>query len=205
MPARFTTADQRSNSDCSTDGKLLGRARRDVPSLRDEIIRDLRNAQCPFHVRMQLAHDVRRQACRTEQAVPGSGFESRIAGLGDRRNVRQQGQTLRSGCRKCAKIVRPDLRHGVDRVVEHRRHLAGDQIGARRRRAAIGDMDQVDAGGLRKQHRREMRRRPQAGVRDRQVHPACFSRRRRIPSPTSRERTGARPAPACTTQLPRPA
>src|SRR5262245_19082017 len=72
-------------------GKLVGRAHRDVPSLRDKIVRDLRHAHYLVGIRMQLAYDVRRHSGRTEQAVPGPCLEPRIAGLGDGREIRQKG------------------------------------------------------------------------------------------------------------------
>ena len=62
------------------------------------------------------------------------------------RDVRQRLRARRGGHRQRAQLAGPDVLDRRGQAVEHDLHLPAEQIGQRRRRAAIGHVNHVDAG-----------------------------------------------------------
>ena len=98
-----------------------------------------------------------RRAGRRHQAEPGDRAEARHAGLREGRQLGRGLGALQIGDREDLQLAGAMQRHrGRERIEEHV-DVAGDDIGERRLRAAIGDRHHLDAGLHFELRRRQMR------------------------------------------------
>ena len=93
----------------------------------------------------------RRQPGRGENGPPGVGLEPRQTGLGERRHLRQYRGALATAHSQRAQLPAPHLLQYRLHRIEHQRDLAAEQIGDRRRAAAVGNMLELNAFSLCKQ------------------------------------------------------
>src|SRR5436190_1443162 len=98
--------------------------------------------------RVDLRDELRGHLRRGDRADPITELEARVAELCERRHLRQQSRTGAACDRERLQPAGPDQRQRGDQSIEHQRHLAADDILQRRRRALVGDMQQVDPGAL---------------------------------------------------------
>ena len=113
--------------------------------------------------RRELVDDRLRRAGRRHDGDPQDALVARQAHLGDGRRVGHQLGAMPAGDAEHAELAGDDLRIGGRVGVELELHDAGEQVGHRRRRAAIGNVRDLDAGAPQQQFHGDVRQRADAG------------------------------------------
>ena len=106
---------------------------------------------------MKQLDDVLRRAGGHEHAVPGFRLVAANAGFRDRRQIRQEGRSLRRGDGEAAQLAGLDLEDARRRGREPDRGLARDQRDDGRAAAFVRDVQHLDAGVVLEELGRELR------------------------------------------------
>ena len=123
---------------------------------------DLGASQNLDGVAVDLLRQRRRRARRGDQREPCDRTKARHARLGEGRQIRRRLGALQIGDRQDLQLAGAVQRHrGGERIEEHV-DIAGDQVGQRRLRAAIGHRQHLDPGHHLELRRRQMRGRGRA-------------------------------------------
>ena len=130
---------------------------------------DLGTAQHFDRVAVDPLRQRGRRPGRRHEAEPGDRAEARHAGLREGRQFRRRLGALQVGDRQDLQLAATMQRHrGGERVEEHI-DVAGEDIGQRLLRAAIGHRQHLDSSQRLKQRRRQMRGRLRALRREREL------------------------------------
>src|SRR6516165_9253621 len=94
---------------------------------------------------VELVDNFARRALGRGDAVPGGGLIP-WQELPHRRQIRQRLRARRAGYRQRAQRAGSNMLHRARQNIEHDVYLTTDHVGERRRRAAIGHVNEIDAG-----------------------------------------------------------
>ena len=118
------------------------------------------------HVAVDLLRQGGGRGGRRDQSEPGDRLEARQSRLGKRRNLRDDAGALQIGDGQELELAVAVERHRGGERIEEQVDVAGEDIGERGLRAAVGHVHHLDAGLRFQLSRREVRRRahPLRGV-----------------------------------------
>ena len=157
-PAARATSDQRLSSLRTNGPECIRPAAERIEALLMQRRDGVRRFHGLAHGGGKLVDDRLRCPGRRHQAEPDAGIEIGHAGFRHRRQVGQNAWTRTCRrCERCELAGRDLAEHGGSRR-KHHHGAAGDEIGDRLRTALIRHVDELDAGALREQFGREMRR-----------------------------------------------
>ena len=117
---------------------------------------DRRALHGPVGGRIQPRHLLGRGAGGAEQAGPEARHQLGVAGLLEGRHLGEERRPLGEGQAEQAQLAGADVLQGGGRRLEADLDHAGQQVGGGRAAAAVDDVHQVDAHGLRHQHAEEV-------------------------------------------------
>ena len=144
--------------DLGADGghEGLRRAANGDDAIRGKPSRHLRAFQHGVELAVHARHDLAGNALGADHAVPQIEIERRIALLAVGRDVRRRGEPLRRADRKPAQLAALDVGQHGRGAAGQELQVAGQKVGERRRRAAIGHVRGLDAGGIEEELGAEM-------------------------------------------------
>ena len=146
MPAAWITFAHFGDLVAHEGGELLRRIPDQDRALARKLVLHLGRVEGGDRGRVELGDDRRRRLGRGDHAVPVVGLDLGIAEFWHGRQVRQRRHLHVATHRQRLDLAGLNLRQQHRNVGEHDLELVADEIVHRRRRAAIGHMDDVDTG-----------------------------------------------------------